>query len=275
MSVDVSILCPTIRTPLLPAFYESSQRACVDHSYEIVFVSPFEKPKYFEDKRNVKWIKDYGCPSRATQIGAAQCEGEFIYNTVDDGLFVEGCIDSAITQFSEECKPSDIINIRYRESANAEKKDQFPESYWCVWGIPNLAMLSEVNNMWKVALHFFMKRELFHTLGGVDCQFEYVNHGAHDLIFRAQHQGSEVYPSRVEGLLCTHTPERTGDHAPIHDAQLEHDEPLFNEMWSSLPSRGSVLLDFNNFMEQPSVWERRFCGGVPKKYEDLDEAKLL
>ena len=269
MFVDVSILCPTIRTHLLPAFYESAEKACKDNKFEIVFISPFKKPEYFNDKDNVKWIVDYGCPSRATQIGALECEGTFIYNTVDDGLFVEGCIDAAISQFNEECSPEDIINIRYRESENASKEVAFHESYWSIWGISNLSMLSKVDNNWKIALHFFMKREFYYTLGGVDCIFEYVNHGAHDLVFRAQNKGSYVHLSKVEGLLCTHVPERTGDHAPIHDAQLSHDEPLFNALWNGSHAREKDVLTMDNYKKCPEVWERRFPNGVTISYEEL------
>jgi hypothetical protein len=272
MSIDVSILCPTIRTHLLPAFYESAEKACKNNSFEVVFISPFEKPEYFNDKSNVKWFVDHGCPSRATQIGALECEGTFVYNTVDDGLFVEGCIDAAIDQFTRECNPKDIINMRYRESENASKEDEFPEAYWSVWGIPNLAMLAGVQNNWRIALHFFMKRDFFCELGGMDCRFEYVNHGAHDLMFRAQHRGSWVHLSKVEGLLCTHVPERTGDHGPIHDAQLGNDEPLFNQMWnhwSSPSGRGTENVDMYQYKEFPEVWERRFPEGVTKSYEEL------
>jgi hypothetical protein len=273
MSVDVSILCPTIRTHLLPAFYESAEKACTNHTFEVVFVSPFEKPQYFDDKNNVRWIEDCGCPSRATQIGALACEGEYIYNCVDDGIFTEGCIDKAINYFNDNCTPLDIINMRYRESENRSKTDEFPDSYWCVWGIPNLSALVGVNNEWKIALHFFMRREFYLELGGVDGSFEYVNHGAHDLVFRAQARGAVVHLSPCEGLMCTHVPERTGDHAPIHDAQLSHDEPLFNEIYSKEGVASTRVIDLYNWTECPSVWARRFGQDQPpKKYEDLPKA---
>ena len=267
MSIDVSILCPTIRTHLLPAFYESAEKACKNNSFEVVFISPFEKPEYFNDKSNVKWIVDYGSPSRASQIGALQCEGTYIYNTVDDGLFVEGCIDAAVEQF-KEYQPNDIINMRYRESENATKKEAFPESYWIVkTGFPFPP--AGVSGDWKIALHFFMRRDYFCELGGMDCRFEYVNHGAHDLVFRAQLAGSTIYLSKVEGLICTHIPERTGDHGPIHDAQTTHDEPLFNKLWAT-PKRGLETVDMHQYKEFPEVWERRFPDGVTQSYKDLN-----
>ena len=107
-------------------------------------------------------------------------------------------------------------------------------------------------------------------LGGVDTCFEYVNHGAHDLMFRAQGNGSIIYPSNTEGLNCSHQPERTGDHGPIHDAQVNHDEAVFVNLYKNPRiTYERRCLDYDGWKKCPSVWNRRFGKNKPKTYEDL------
>ena len=60
-----------------------------------------------------------------------------------------------------------------------------------------------------------------------------------------------------------------GDHGPIHNAEFEHEIPLFDVMYSvpDILSRRDVPYD--NWQQAPAVWKRRFSKGVPKTYEDL------
>lgn len=267
--VDVSLLVPAIRTNRWVGFYESALKACKNHTFEIVFIGPFDLPSELEGKPEIKHIKDYGSPSRATSIGVEKCEGEFLYNCVDDGVFYENCIDEAILYFRNNCSDVDIINMRYRESAGADRT-QFPLSYWDAW--PNGLACAGVHPSWKIALHFFVKREYYILLGGLDCRFEYVNHGVHDLVFRAQARGSVVHMSPLEGLNCTHYEGTSVDHAPIHNAQLSHDEPLFHELYKHQDASFRDKSTLVKWQDCPEVWDRRFSSGIPDSYEEmLDE----
>tara|TARA_R110002110_G_scaffold326718_2_gene538505 strand:- start:512 stop:1324 length:813 start_codon:yes stop_codon:yes gene_type:complete len=268
--VDVSLLVPAIRTDRWEAFYKSALDACKRNTFEVVFISPFDLPPSLEDKPNVKIIKDFGSPSRATSIGVESCEGEFLYNCVDDGIFFEDCIDAALDHFGEHCCDIDLINMRYRESTNADRTP-FPMSYWDAW--PNGLAYPGVHPSWKIALHFFIKKDYYNSLGGLDCQFEYVNHGVHDLVFRAQAKGSGVHMSPIEGLNCTHYEGTSADHAPIHNAQISHDEPLFQNLYQNSDAAHRSPETLLKWRDCPEVWERRFSAGVPKTYEELLNVK--
>ena len=264
--VDVTLLTPAIRTPRWKSFYESAKKACKKYEFEIMFISPFKLPEELQGLPEVKLIQDYGCPSRATEIGVEAATGTFLYNCVDDGVFYENCIDDALDFFNSKCMDTDIINMRYRESTHATR-DEFPLSYW--EARPNGLSFPGVREGWKIALHFLMKKNLYQDLGGIDCAFEYVNHSIHDLVFRAQAKGSVVHMSPTEGLNCTHYEGTTGDHAPIHNAQLGHDEPLFRQLYEDIYASVRHPVTFTPWHECDAVWSRRFGYELPLTYEDL------
>ena len=269
---DISLTMPAIRTHNWVKFYESAKKACKKYKFEIVIGSPFDLPDELVGLENVKLIKDYGNPSRATQIANINATGEFIYNCVDDGVFLEDCIDKALDYFKENLTDLDVMNMRYREAPGGTG-GEIP-----LWQY-EVANHTEfhfncVNKEWKWALHFLMKRKLYLDLGGIDCQFEYSNHGIHDLIFRIQSIGGKIY-SPFEGLNCTWFNGETVDHAPIHNAQIHHDEPLFNSIYGQLPDLSSRLkLDLDNWQKCPDVWDRRFKSKVTK-YTDLLQMKKV
>ena len=62
-------------------------------------------------------------------------------------------------------------------------------------------------------------------------------------------------------------PDHQGDHGPIHDAMVHHDQALLFSVWGTPNDRNK--LDYDNWKEQPPVWKRRFPGKVYDSYEDL------
>ena len=109
---DVSVLMPAIRTHQWLMRYGSLFNACKEHTWELVLVSPFDLPPEMTHFDNVKLIKDYGAPTRAAQIGALQCEGEYMYHCVDDAIFLPDAIDNAVKFHRTICSEKDVINMR-------------------------------------------------------------------------------------------------------------------------------------------------------------------
>ena len=62
-------------------------------------------------------------------------------------------------------------------------------------------------------------------------------------------------------------PDHQGDHGPIHDAMVLHDNQLFRSVWGEKNSR--LKIDYDNWKEQSPVWKRRFPKKVYDTYEDL------
>ena len=74
---------------------------------------------------------------------------------------------------------------------------------------------------------------------------------------RAQIDGIHV---TLIGVIfeCTQFPGTSGDHAPIHYAQLDHDQPLYAKIWRSSSCLDRIKIDYDNWKQAPEKWTRRF-----------------
>jgi hypothetical protein len=271
---DVSVILPTIRTHLLNGFYDSLAKSISRHSFEVVFCGPFNIPPELAAKPNVKHINDYGSPTRAAQLAAKYSTGRLIYHTVDDVLFYPNRLSDAV-DFYLQNRP-EALGIKYIECpvffpAFRDGIDMVPQPppdhYWYAnFAYPGWP---QIKPEWGICIHFLMSRPLFMELGGFDCHFEYLNHATHDLLFRMQRMEAAypLYPENV--TVADHTPNITGDHAPIHWGQTS-DEVKFREMW--LTGQRQDFIDFNNYLMSPEVWSRRFKKKV-ESYEELGYSK--
>ncbi len=114
-----------------------------------------------------------------------------------------------------------------------------------------------------------MYKDHFLEMGGFDCVWEYMDKPMHDFMFRTQRNGGEIIYSPRKVANSDWWPDHTGDHGPIHDAEVLHDFPIFNEIWGVPNDR--IKIDYNNWKDAPSVWKRRFPERVYDSYEELWE----
>jgi len=230
-------------------------------------ISPFDLPEPLGD--NVRVVKDYGCPTRAAQLGLSHCKGRLIYHCVDDGIFLEGAIDRAIKVYNKECNVEDALMMPYREGKNYSGKDM-PSNYWTSGTHADLRMPGIAPN-WKTSAHFMMDLDhLLNFLGGFDCNFEYLVHPIHDLMFRIQANGDAVIQPPFSVQNCSHLPGIMGDHGPIHYAQIEHDAPIFYNIYKYRKAADNrIQLDKHAWKNCPEIWERRFNNKKPKEYKEL------
>jgi len=265
--IDLSIFLPAIRTPLWDRMYDSITESCTKYSWELVLCGPFCLTEYLKTKDNVKFVKDLGSPSRCAQLASFECDGKLLYHVVDDALFFPNSIDNAILFYNKNCCRKDAINMRYKEGENYSG-DSMPMEYWTTQYHGPLRLPGIPKNF-KISLHHMLDASYFRELGGYDCSFEYQNYNLHDFIFRLQSDGGIVYDSLDDVTTCNHFPGSSGDHGPINDAHVAHDEPLFLEMYSNsdiLLTRKNI--DINNWVQQSGLWKRRFKT-IPHIYEEL------
>jgi glycosyltransferase involved in cell wall biosynthesis len=270
---DVSIILPSIRPQNLERFYSSAINACKKNSFEVVVVSPYELPNALQKVSNVKYVRSFASPTVASQVGTMLCNSKFLYNTTDDGLIQEGAIDDAVDTFNSLASQTPeseaqkiIVNMIYEEGVlhpdtlePLESHNSFhPPEYWLAHYHGPLR-LPGIRSDWAMCMHFFMLTEYYYYMGGYDCRFEYSNHAIHDLMFRCQAFGSQVVPLSRTAYKCSHLPERTGDHGPIHDAQTGPDTQLFNSIYGKqFAAQERFRLSYRNWKSQPDVWTRRF-----------------
>lgn len=281
--MKLSVFLPSIRVHLLRRLSESIIVSLGDwldsNQFELVVSGPFDLPHdlYFWDNRpfDILHITTHQSPTCAAQEAALNCAGDYILHTVDDCVYLPGQLKK-IMEAVEGFEGRNIWNAKYLECATTFKKYMNnepidmsvgpPNSYWYVNNnYPGLNIPAH----WGITCHFIMPHEAFLEYGGFDCNYEYLNHGCHDLLFRMYQDGWDfqdfTYCSLadwVEGVK--------GDHKPINDAQLQHDGQYFYQKWAKpVESR----IDPQNYLEQPKVWERRFSAKVPQKsYEELGYA---
>ena len=62
--------------------------------FELIIISPYPLPESLEKYKNIKYVRDFGNPTRCHNIGLLLCEAEIITWMADDGIMIEGAIDS-------------------------------------------------------------------------------------------------------------------------------------------------------------------------------------
>ena len=265
MRYDLSIFIPGFRTPLWETVYESAKHACKKYSWEMVFIGPWAPPKKLLDEENVLFIKDAGTVTRCAQKGMLSVRSDLFFLTVDDCTFAEDSIDLAMEEYEAKCGYKDVVCMRYGEGGNLMES-----KYWECATHGDLQRPG-IDPTWKIANQCIMNKNYFIQLGGLDCvNFEYIDKPIHDFMFRLQKDGGKIYFSPTHVCIATWYPGEEGDHAPVHHAMISRDTPVFDEMYSRAEIfKNRLKLDYNNWMESPEIWTRRFPNGVPESYEAL------
>lgn len=249
-NLDLSIVLPGIRRQNWRALYESAKESVgKSYSFEMIIVGPGKAPEdLIED--NFKFIEDYGAPARCAQIGVIDAKGTIMTWASDDGVFLPGALERCLDFMIGSANRKEGIIIRYREGGN------FPDdSYWKAWTHADLR-LPGVNKAYKIAPVGMYFTDYFKEVGGWDCRYEHLNMCCHDLAFRIQNDGGELYQSPTEVLSCTWTPHSI-EQIPVMRAYHENDLPLWNEMYFKDQSL-RVKIDYNNWRGSPAIWTKRF-----------------
>ena len=259
--LDITFLIPAIRTNRWEELYYSLHSSCKNYKWKLILVSPFDLPEHLQNKKDVKLIKDRGCVSRCVQMGVPHIDSELFYIGMDDTVYIEDAFDTAIKNYKEIADKTTIMQCTYTEGGHAQ-----PNNYWSA-AFHNAFKLAGVDQEWKLATQPIINKEYFVELGGFDCRWEYMDKPMHDFMFRAQRNGTEIIYSPDTVGITDWWPDHQGDHGPVHDAEVLHDFPIFNEIWSKPNER--IKINYDNWKETPDIWERRFPNEVYDTYEEL------
>lgn len=251
---DLSVCLAAIRKDNWSRLYNSIIKSVGDYSFELIFCGPHsELPSELCGLDNVRCIQDFGSPTRAQQISMSHATGRYITWAADDGWFLDGGLANCIEQLDKSPSEKKCVVTQYNEggrnglgdlkmycinSHNPVKSSFYPDSYL----IFNSVVLST---------------KYFKDLGGFDCRFEACPMAFVDFGARAQLDGAEANLVNVI-FECTHFPGTSGDHAPIHHAQLDHDQPLYKKIWSKPDCLERIRIDYDNWKQSPDRWKRRF-----------------
>lgn len=243
----LSIIMPGIRTHLWRRLYNSVSTSLNDE-FELVIISPFELPENMRGLDNVKYIQSYAKVPVCLQIGTISAKYDIFCHAVDDSIFLDNtlsrCLDILIQHGLNH-----VIGLTYQENTNG----MIGYDKWAVKNLPEFH-LPGIDRSWATFVQPMMYLKEFIALGGMRCNFEYSNHSHHDLAFRYQAAGGNITIPSFPVSVAEHMPERSGDHGPIHDAQMS-DVEIFNKLYSE---EINPCIDLNNYLLENKIWKRRF-----------------
>lgn len=244
--MDISIIIPGIRTADWKNVIDSIGSACVNHSYEIIFIGP-EYNKVLDGVKNIKFVKDYGSPNRCQQIGMIMAEGDVVTWGSDDCMYEPESIDKCLLFLKKG--GADVVVTNYNEG-----RCKAVQNFGLNVCYPNT---KHIENSWVIFNTAFISRKNFNNMGGFDCSFNVTCVGHADFAARCQMAGYVVEVYNIKLLNCSHLPGTTGDHAPVHYSQLEQDIPNYTDKYNKelFPE---VVVPIDNWKQQETIWSRRF-----------------
>lgn len=254
---EISIILPGIRKDNWNKVYDSIQ-VSTKRTFELIICGPHSLTPELEQQKNVKLVRDFGSPVRASNLAGSLCEGKLVTWTADDALFLgDGALEKNIDTLLHlmNNKKNDVVVSKYYEGKNGTNKPLQNDEYFRLSGSDWTRSQYIPKNWWlfNVAI---MHKEFFEELGGWDCNYEGTFYAHADMAVRAQYLGANVRMSDVPLLDCDHD---QSDHSPIEVCQTTSDRPKFlskytNPTWAM----GDMKLDINNWKDAPAVWQRRF-----------------
>lgn len=256
--MKLSILVPAIDPSVWVKLYDLVSKSCTKYPFEMIFTGPAIPNKDIELYKNIKFVRDFGCVSRAVQIASYLAEGELVTYTTEDAEPRVDAYDEMIAFYDNLNDDKAIINVRYTESENFSMRgsDFYPE-YWHAVHHDALRQPGVSENWW-LATYFMMNTKYYRQLGGIDCGYEHINMNSHDLVFRAQRFGSTVLNSPKTVMDVNYIP-RPGT-VPILAAFHENDLPRFKEAYSD--AYKVTLMPFNidleNWRNADTFWRRKW-----------------
>lgn len=258
----LSVLVPGIRTVNWRKLYDSVA-AATKESFELVFVGPYELPKTLKALTNVQYTQDWGSPIRCQQIALLKSKGEWITWAADDGEFLPGSLDIGFSKLENNLS---VVMGKYLEGKQANESGTQNNILMKGNHYYTLANHDASRSPW-LPKHYLMLNvgliswENAAMMGGWDCRFEVCPMAYNDFAIRLQNEGSKFIVQDEVMFTCSHLPGYEGDHGPVHDGQVEHDQPLFTEIYMDKRCTLRDIINIDNWKNSPERWGRRFGNG--------------
>lgn len=249
---DLTIVSVGIRNEQWPRLVKSIATGIKKYTYEIILVGPRQLPNELHHVESVRYLKEDSCPARKYMCAANIAEGNFIGYINDDSVIAEGSIDRALDILVKGNK-IDLVALRHIQSHNYDgvvpEFSQVNPEWWTV-KIQRSLQKRHVDINWKVTCDPLINTDYLKYLGGLDCRFNFLNFAVHDLTFRAQKNGSEVF---ISPDIVMNTPIHDSNHHSTIHQYVHADEALFSQLWEN---ERNTRIDWDNWKDSPQLWER-------------------
>ena len=248
--MKLSVIVPGIRPQNWEELYFSVGLPMSD--FEMIFIGP-ESPKVFGSWFYAsKYIKSFRSPNAAQQQGLMVAQGEYITWAADDGVFLPGALDYALSMAEYKT----IVVGKYLEGGNPNpdmlKDDYYRFKYHKAYRLNGVPQDGLIFNCGIISRKFILE------LGGWDAEhFDVPTIGHADLGIRAYKAGAEMILMDKPMFQCSHMPGKTGDHAPI-DRAMQKDLRRFREIYARLKPGEQRIVSLDNWKNSEERWEPRF-----------------
>jgi hypothetical protein len=220
-------------------------------NFEIIFVGP--EPNTISPlwkNKNVKFIRDYGSPVRCLQLGLINSVGDMVTLMADDCIYTPDCLLESIEKLENESEDEkNVVITKYTEGGSNEQDDNY---YKMIYAYPFVDYKIEERE-WLIFNSAIGWRSYYENIGGWDCRLQTPAMSYADFSLRAQRDKCKIHFIKKAICNCGHMPNRTGDHAPIHDIG-EYDIYIYRHIYNNESNR--IKIDINNWRLSDNVWAR-------------------
>lgn len=274
MKYELSMCLASIRPQYLKNVYETALKACKRYSWELIVISPFDLPSDLVGIENIKHIKEFGNPVRATMAGMAACEGKITITPCDDGYFAPDSLDQSIDLWNSiNCGLSEHKNCivcKYREGEGFMNTggESFPIEYWNMNYHLNVP---HTEPHWKIAPQPMIGLDYLKKIGGFCNEFECMSFACWDICCRIQRDGGVFHLSPTEIMIANNVgaygseseeEAKIGGHSAIFNAHSVDYNKFFE-----INSKNRININFDDWKKIPNVWHRRWGNKTREELE--------
>lgn len=246
--MKLSIVVPAFRVERWQKFYDSIEDS-FHGEWELILIGPYE-PTF--KKINMKWIKDWGYPTRCQQIGLLEAKGDYVTFSWDDAIYGHGALDNT-WNIIEENKFNPKIAVISKFIEGETKMDWALTDDFSLITTHNDAKMPCIPSNYKVQNTGMTSRKEIMDIGGFDCRFQTMAFSVLDLGIRLQANGVKMIIQQGVVLQCTW--DIGLEHKPVMDSFKIHDKPLYMHKYHESIN---IMVDVDNWKNTPTKWERRF-----------------
>ena len=224
----------------------------------MIIIGPFAPEGRLAKVLNIKYIRDFGCPTRCANLGLLISEGTIFFGLMaDDAILMPGAIDKNVEMFLAMPETKKVISCCSLEGVNGTRKTKYPIQYYRVNGTP-VTSSPHIPDDWLIMNGCVTYLDYIKELGGWDSSFFGAAMASTDLAIRTQIDGATYKFNDEVSFDLDHIPGPTGDHGPIHFSQINHDEPFFKAKYNQPLANIPVKIDIMNWKKAEPVWEMRY-----------------
>ena len=260
---DVTLVLPSINPKEWQRLYYEIERNLgpidskhhLDIKWELIIISPFESNDEILNRPNVRFIQDYGNPTRCVQIASTVARGKLFTWMSDDVSIIENNLKRIIIDSFNTNPENYELVVRYYEIGTDGQYDDSAR-YWYTGAHGAVDKLRGLSRTQIIAPVGITPLSTFRTLGGFDCKFMHINMCCLDYSCRITNTGGRVILPDYTVYTCTWG---VTDSQFLTDIFEKHDKLHFWSIYDDINiAKDRKTIDYTNWTEAPPIWKEKW-----------------